>query len=842
MRRALQIVTCGLTLLFCQSCIQTAPSLDIRQKNLSRSPGSSKLYFRQPAAVDIFPDAKRAEKTRGKKFMGQALPLGNGRLGAMFSGGIDVDYIAFNEITLWMNSSRGLNDVEQSGVVPGAHKHLETVRQAARNRHFGITKGSVEALGTQYLATKQKLGNYAPFADLKITTSHNPLLAQNYSRTLDLSTGVASVSYNINGVQYSREYFCSFPDDLCVIKIKAEKGLFDATITATTTHKQKTVQSEGHDIRLLAAAPMEQGDDMQFIQAARAIPSEGRIEPTKAGLKVSGTSELVIYTTGYTDYLPVYPSFQGRAFEADTANTLNLAEAKGYEAIKLSHIADVSELMGRTQLNLNVKPSELPTDQLVSKGDPLELYQLYFNYARYLHISSSRNAPVPSNLQGLWNTLEKPPWNSDYHTDINIQMNYWLAETTNLPETFSPYIEWTKMQAESGQHASRETFGVNKGWSIGLNGNIFGFAAQSSHGRRMQQGSHWVAQHLFEHYAFNQNRGYLAEIYPVLQGACEFFTQHLAPWKDGSLLVYPTWSPENYFLPQEFGKLNKQSWGASYDQQLLVNLFTDCIQASLILDKDPEFRRRLQALIPQLTPQKINAYGYIQEWPENLDEPTNTHRHLSHLIALHPGRDISPLTTPALAQASATQLKVRVKEGSWPGAWRAALWARLRKGDNALHYYHGVIYAMHNTNMLNGDPWQIDGNLGAAAAVSEMLLQSHLRSIHPNASDIEKAAFIAYRESAHHSNHHHGVTPPDELASAPYILDLLPALPSSWPDGSVTGLKARGGYTVDLQWAEGKLTQATISTKKQGSFRIFYNGYLSKTLTLDEGESIDWFP
>ncbi|CAA6696577.1 MULTISPECIES: glycosyl hydrolase family 95 catalytic domain-containing protein [unclassified Lentimonas] len=456
--------------------------------------------------------------------------------------------------------------------------------------------------------------------------------------------------------------------------------------------------------------------------------------------------------------------------------------------------------------------------------------------------SASRDAPVPTNLQGLWNTLLSPWWNCDYHNDINVQMNYWMVETANLPESFAPFLQWTKVLAESGQHSALGTFGVENGWSVGLNGNIFGFAAQNPHGRRLQQGSHWLAQHLFEHYAFNQDRAYLEESYPILKGAAEFFLEHLAPWRDGSLVVYPTWSPDNYFLIEEYGKLNKQSWGASYDQQLLVNLFTDCIEASLILDRDAEFRQTLREFIPQLAAQKINDKGHIQEWPDDWDGYEVDHRHLSHMIALHPGRDFSPLATPELAEACATELKIRVGFGGWKAAWRAACWARLRNGDEALNYYNDLIVGERGSpNLLNGGTtFQIDANFGGGAALPELLLQSHLRSIDASADSIEEAVFVAYREDPTRAGHFVAVVPPDSLVDAPYILDLLPALPSAWAEGSVKGLRARGGFDVDLEWADSKLTEATIHATQTGSFRIYSGGQLSPVISLKKGQSKVW--
>jgi len=774
------------------------------------------------------------------RFMGQALPLGNGRFGAMFSGHVDSEYLVFNDITLWMNSTRGAGEFKQSGSPPDGKDYLELVRAACREGKYGTGEGSIESLGTQYLATKQNLGNFAPFADLEIRTGHDPSAADDYHRTLDLSTGVGSVRYTMGEVTYTREYFCSHPQDVCAARFTAEGGKMDLVLEARTPHPKSTIQSKGREILLRGAASMDQ-DDMEFMQGVRVVAGDAKVEAKADGtLHISGATEVIIYVAGYTDYLPKYPEFKGRDFEGDTLRALQRAEELGYAALKRNHVSDVQSLMQRVYLDLGVAPSGLPTDRLVKEGDPREAQKLYFDYARYLQICSSRDAPVPSNLQGLWNTLLAPPWQSDYHTDINVQMNYWMVETANLPESVSPFVEWTKVLAESGRHTAWGTFGVKNGWTIGLNGNIFGFTAQNEHGRRLQQGGHWLAQHLFEHYAFSKDRAYLEEVYPILKGAAEFFFEHLAPWKDGTLVVYPTWSPENFFLEKEFGILNKQAWGASYDQQLLVNLFTDCIEASIVLDRDPDFRQTLREFIPKLSPQKINSHGHIQEWPEDWDDPKGTHRHLSHLIALHPGRDFSPFTTPKLAEACETVLKVRVGRGGWKSAWRAACWARLRNGDEALQYYNDLVVGTPNSNLLNGDRFQIDGNLGAGAAIPEMLLQSHLRSIDPQADTIATAAYVPYREDPERPNQFVAVVPPDSLAAAPYILDLLPALPSSWPQGSVKGLRARGGFEVDIEWENGQLLQATIHANRDGAFRVYDQGKLSEVISLNEGQSKVW--
>ncbi|WP_146599253.1 glycoside hydrolase family 95 protein [Novipirellula aureliae] len=774
------------------------------------------------------------------RFMGEALPLGNGRFGAIFSGHVDSEYLVFNDITLWMNSTRGASEFKQSGSPADGKDYLEMVRTACREGKFGTGEGSIESLGTEYLATKQRLGNFAPFADLEIRTGHDSNAVEDYDRALDLATGVASVRYRIGDVTYSREYFCSHPQDVFVARFSADGGKMDLVLQARTPHKKNTIESQGHEIQLRGFADMDQ-DDMAFMQGVRVVSSDGEVEAKSNGtLQITGATEVVLSVAGHTDFLPEYPKFKGRDFEGDTLHALQQAEELGYTVLKTNHVSDVQSLMRRVPLDLGITPSGLPTDRLVKQGDPKEVQKLYFDYSRYLQICSSRDAPVPSNLQGLWSSMLIPPWNSDYHNDINVQMNYWMVETANLPESFTPFVEWTKVLAESGRHTAWGTFGVKKGWTAGLNGNIFGFTAQNPHGRRLQQGGHWLAQHLFEHYAFNKDQAYLEDVYPVLKGAAEFFIEHLAPWKDGTLVVYPTWSPENFFLEEAYGKLNKQAWGASYDQQLLVGLFTDCIEASILLDRDPEFRQTLREFIPKLCPQKINSQGHLQEWPEDWDGYEVTHRHLSHLIALHPGRDFSPLSTPELAQACETVLKVRTGTGGWKGAWRAACWARLRNGDEALKYYNDLAFGTPNPNLLNGSRFQIDGNLGGGAVIPEMLLQSHLRSIDPQADTIAAAAYVPYRKDPKQPNHFVAVTPPDRLVGAPYILDLLPALPSAWPKGSVKGLRARGGFEVDMEWDNGQLLKATIHATRNGTFRVYSNGKLSETIAMKKGDSRIW--
>ncbi|QDT00948.1 glycoside hydrolase family 95 protein [Adhaeretor mobilis] len=782
---------------------------------------------------------ERKEKTKSLGYIQTALPMGNGRLGAMFSGGIDQEHLLINEITLWMNAKRGLDEVAQSGTRKGAFRHLELVRQAYREGKYGTKRGSMESLSTKFLSSTQPLGNYAPFADLLIFTGHDPASVSNYRRSLDSRTGLGSVSYRIGEGRFTREYFCSHPNDVVVVRYTAERAKLNLTIQATTKHHATLLKAESDRIVLTGEVSMVQ-DSVEFMQVVQVNAVDGELISRPDGsILVRDASDVQIILTGYSDYLPVYPSFKGRDYQADCERTITAAGTLGFDSLRKAHVDDISALMKRCRLELDFRPSGLTTDKLVADGGSVELENLYFNYARYLQLSCSRNAPVPSNLQGLWNADLKPPWNCDYHNDINVQMNYWMVETANLPGSFKPFVEWTKVLAESGSHTARETYGIEKGWCIGVNGNVYGFSAPNEHGRRMQQSAHWIAQHLFEHYAFSRDEAYLEEIYPILKGAAEFFVEFLAPWKDGTLVVYPTWSPENVYLPKQHGKLNKQTYGASWDQQLVLNLFTDCIEASTILDRDEAFRKTLQNMIPKLCPQKIGQHGQLQEWPEDWDRPTDKHRHISHLIALHPGRDISPLTTKELAQAALVTMKHRGDESTgWSSGWKTCFWARLHNGDKAHQIYRFLTAKRAYPNLFDfHPPFQIDGNFGGAAGVCEMLLQSHLRSVDAHAQTIEEAALVAYEIDPKSPNCFVPVVQDESVAQAPYILQLLPALPSAWPSGRVRGLRARGGFEVDITWKDGQLVAATIRSKQGGDFRLHWEGTLSDTINLPKGQS-----
>jgi len=816
------------------SCSQQVVSLN------ETPPNGYLLHYNQPASNNLEAIKKHKERSDAG-YMQEALPIGNGRLGMMFSGGIDEEYLLINEITLWMNSKRGMDIVAQSGVRMGSHKNFEKVQQVYREEHFGTGANSMEAISTKYMATKEPLGNYGPFTNMTISTGHDATAVKAYERSLDIHSGVGKVSYQLDGTNYSREYFCSHPDDLIAMRYTSDGAPLNLAVQIETLHRVVEYQAKENQLLLVGKAHMEL-DSISFAQALKIDAGKGKVEIGKNGrITITNATDVKIYLTGYTDYMPVYPNFKGRDYVGDSQKKIE--NSTNYEALKQTHQADFSAIMNQCQLDLAYKPSGLQTDKLLDASGSVEYDNLYFNYGRYLQLSCSRDAPVPSNLQGLWNTETKPMWNCDYHTDINVQMNYWMVETANMPESFDPYVSWMKILATAGQHVAKEAYGVQRGWSIGLNGNIFGFTAPNVHGRRMQQGGAWLSQHLFEHYAFDQDKDYLKEVYPIMKGAAEFYLDFLAPWKDGTLVVYPTWSPENSFFDEEHGSLNKQAYGATFEQQMVLNLFTDCIEAATILGIDERFKKELAEIIPRMSPQKIGRFGQIQEWPDDRDKEGDTHRHVSHLFALHPGRDWSPLTTKKLAEATRIVINTRGKGEGWSAAWKSNIWARLHEADLAHQSYRGLLEESTYSNLFNFRyPLQIDGNFGGTSAVCEMLLQSHLRSVHPEETTIDKAAYVAYQQDEQISNHYLPLVPDVSLIGAPYILQLLPALPTAWADGTVKGLRARGGLEVDMTWQNGQLTTANITAKHNTTFRVFANGKLSKNIILERGENYNWKP
>lgn len=785
------------------------------------------MFFILPV---IFAENMKLHYERPAEYFEEALVIGNGTMGATLYGGVKKDKISFNDITLWTG------EPESENSSPDAFNAIPEIRALLDNEDY---QGADKA---QYKVQGHYSENYQPLGTLTIEYLDDTVGISDYHRWLDIGNATARTQYLKGGKLFTSDYFASAPDSVIVIRLKSEnkEGIhallsFDSPLPHSSQVADNEISVEGyaayHSFPVYYKAEDKHRYDpergIHFKTLVRVLSVDGRVKNrySDSRIEIDGSTEVLIWVANVTSFngFDKDPVKEGRNYRSHVEKRMKCAIGKTYDALREAHIRDYKYYFDRVKLDLGDTDDDiaaLPTDKQLlfytdCKQRNPDLEELYFQFGRYLLISSSRTPGVPANLQGLWNESVLPPWSSNYTVNINLEENYWASGTANLIEMQYPLIEFIANLSKTGRKTAKDYYGVERGWCLGHNSDIWamtcpvGLNEGDPSWACWTMGGTWLSTHIWEHYLFTLDKEFLCEFYPVLKGAAEFCMDWLVE-KDGKLVTSPGTSPENKYITPD-GYVGATSYGNTSDLAMIRECLIDAAEASKVLGVDKSFRKRIKKTLSRLYPYQIGKDGNLQEWYYDWQDQDPYHRHQSHLFGLYPGHHLSVEETPELAAACARTLQIKGDETTgWSTGWRVNLLARLRDGEKAYHMYRRLLRYVSPDNYKGEDarrgggtypnlldahsPFQIDGNFGGCSGVIEMLMQSSTNKI-----------------------------------------VLLPALPESWADGKVQGICARGGFVVDMEWKNREVVSLIVSSLKGGRTEICFNG-VSKKVVFKAGE------